>query len=87
MMQITIDLPENLIQHFNHDQLARDILEALVVQVYQSTKITHAEVGRILGLSSHWAIDAFLKPNHADLHYDEYDLESDRFILQSLDAN
>ena len=77
-MQITIDLPEELIQHFNHDRLAREILEALVIQAYQTEKITHAEVGRILGLSSRWAVDAFLKQHNADLHYDEADLERDR---------
>lgn len=58
-MQITIDLPEELIQHFKRDRLTREILEALVIQAYQTEKITHAEVGRILGLPSRWAVDAF----------------------------
>lgn len=83
-MQITIDLPEELVQHFNYDRLAHEILEALVVQTYQAEKITHAEVGRILGLPSRWAVDAFLKEHHADLHYDESDLERDRTTLQQL---
>lgn len=83
-MQITIDLPEELIQHFNHDRLAHEILEALVIQAYQNEKITHAEVGHILGLPSRWAVDAFLKKYNADLHYDEADLERDRTTLQQL---
>lgn len=83
-MQITIDLPEELIQHFNHDRLAHEILAALVIQAYQTEKITHAEVGRILGLSSRWSVDAFLKQHHANLHYDEADLERDRTTLQKL---
>jgi predicted HTH domain antitoxin len=85
-MQITIDLPEELIQHFDHDRLAREILEALVIQAYQTEKITHAEVGHILGLPSRWAVDAFLKQRNADLHYDEADLECDRTTLQQLRA-
>lgn len=85
-MQITIDLPEELIQHFNRDRLAREILEALVIQSYQTEKITHAEVGRILGLPSHWAVDAFLKQHNIDLHYDEADLERDRTTLHQLQA-
>ena len=85
-MQITIDLPEELIQHFNRDRLAREILEALVIQAYQTEKITHAEVGRILGLPSRWAVDAFLKQHNVDLHYDEADLECDRITLQQLRA-
>lgn len=85
-MQITIDLPEKLVQHFNHDRLAREILEALVIQAYQTEKITHAEVGRILGLPSRWTVDDFLKQHNVDLHYDETDLEHDRATLQQLRA-
>ena len=85
-MQITIDLPQELIQHFNRDRLAREILEALVIQAYQTEKITHSEVGRILGLPSRWAVDAFLKQHNVDLHYDEADLERDRTNLRQLRA-
>ncbi|MEO1147355.1 MAG: UPF0175 family protein [Cyanobacteria bacterium J06638_22] len=80
-MQITLELPDNLVQHFNPDQIAREILEAMVLQSYQMKKITSAEVGHILGLSSRWTVDAFLKQHNADLHYDETELESDRETL------
>ena len=83
-MQITLELPDDLVQHFNKDQIAREILEALVVQAYQMQKITSAEVGRILGISSRWTVDAFLKQHSADLHYDEADLENDRETLSQL---
>lgn len=83
-MQIKIDLPDELAQHFNHEHLSREILEALVVQAYQTEKITSAEVGRILALPSRWAVDAFLKQHNADLHYDETDLERDRETLRQL---
>jgi len=85
-MQITLDLPDELVQHFNPNQLPCEILEALAVQAYQTEKITRAEVGRILGLPSRWAVDAFLKQHHADLHYDAADLERDRITLQQLRA-
>ncbi len=58
-MQIILDLLEELIQHFNPDNLSCEILEALVIQAYQVEKITSAEVGRILSLPSRWAVDAF----------------------------
>jgi predicted HTH domain antitoxin len=86
-MQITIDFPDELMQHFNRDRLTREILEALVIQAYQTEKITHAEVGRLLGLPSRWTVDAFLKQHYADLHYDEADLERDRATLHQLRAN
>ena len=86
-MEITLNLPEKLVQHFNQNHLDREILEALVVQVYQANKITSAEVGQILSLPSRWAVDDFLKQHHADLHYDEADLMSDRETLRQLRAN
>jgi predicted HTH domain antitoxin len=85
-MQITIDLPDELLQHYNRNSLPHDILEALVVRAYRAEKITSAEVGRILGLSSRWAVDAFLKDHNADLHYDEADLERDRKTLRQVRA-
>jgi predicted HTH domain antitoxin len=85
-MQINIDLPDELVQHFSRDRLALEILEALVIQAYQTEKITHAEVGRLLGLSSRWMVDDFLKQHRADLHYDEADLERDRETLRQLRA-
>jgi predicted HTH domain antitoxin len=85
-MQITLNLPDELVQHFNRDRLAREILEALVIQSYQVEKITSAEVGRILELPSRWAVDAFLKQHKANLHYDETDLERDRETLSQLRA-
>ena len=85
-MQITLNLPDELVRHFDREQLDLQILEALVVQAYRAEKMTHAEVGLVLGLPSRWAIDAFLKQHHADLHYDENDLARDRATLQQLRA-
>lgn len=86
-MQITLNISDELIQHFNRDHLAREILEALVVQAYQVEKISSAEVGRMLDLPSRWAVETFLKQHKADLHYDEADLERDRETLRQLRSN
>lgn len=83
-MQITLELLDNLVRHFDSRRIGREIVEALAVQAYQTEKITHAQVGKILGLSSHWAVDSFLKENNANLHYDEGDLERDRETLRQL---
>ena len=83
-MQITLDLPDSLLQYFNPDDLSREILEALTIQAYQAEKITSAEVGHILGLPSRWAVDEFLKQHNVELHYDEADLEQDRETLRQI---
>lgn len=86
-MQITLDLPDELIQHFNQNCLHQEILAALTAQAYQAEKLTHADVGRILRLPSRWAVDEFLKAQRADLHYDAADLERDRATLHQLRQN
>lgn len=83
-MQITLHLPDELAQHFNPEQLSREILEALVVQAYRAEKITTAEIGCILGLPSRWAVDDFLRGQNVELHYDLADLEGDRATFQRL---
>lgn len=75
-----------MVQHYNLDHLTHEILEALVVQAYQTEKITPAEVGRILNLPSRREVDALLKQHNADLHYDEADLERDRETLRQFRA-
>ncbi|MBW4691506.1 MAG: hypothetical protein KME27_07025 [Lyngbya sp. HA4199-MV5] len=54
-MHITLNIPDELIQHFNRDHLAREILEALVVQAYQVKKLPVLRLGvclicRLVGL-------------------------------------
>ncbi|MGB0564827.1 MAG: UPF0175 family protein [Spirulinaceae cyanobacterium] len=85
-MQITLDLPDEYLAQLQPDleTLPQRILELLVVEAYNAQTLTHAEVGRILGFNSRWDVDAFLKEHHADLHYDETDLESDLATLQQL---
>jgi hypothetical protein len=42
-MQITLDLPDELLQHFNPNQLSLEILKALAMQAYQTEKITSGD--------------------------------------------
>jgi len=39
-MKITIDIPDELLQHYNYNNLTREILEALVVQRSQNPSAT-----------------------------------------------
>jgi len=88
-MQITIELPDDIAQRLAQtvDSLPQRALESLVVEAYRDELLTHAEVGRILNLSSRWDIDAFLKQAGADLHYDLADLQADLETLHQLRTN
>ncbi|NJM74404.1 MAG: UPF0175 family protein [Acaryochloridaceae cyanobacterium RU_4_10] len=85
-MQITIEIPDELACQLEIDRsaLSRHILENLVVEAYKAEQITSAEVGRILGLPSRFAVDDFLKGHEAYLHYTEADLEHDIEALRQL---
>ncbi|MGD1858934.1 MAG: hypothetical protein ACFB0E_03065 [Leptolyngbyaceae cyanobacterium] len=48
-MQITLDLPDELMQHFNSNRLPQEILEALAVQAYQTKKLLTQKSGAFLG--------------------------------------
>ena len=82
-MQITIDIPDEYIQHLepNLENLSQHILETLVVEAYKDQRLTSAEVGRILKLNR-FEVDAFLKHHQAYLHYTIDDFNQDLQTLQ-----
>lgn len=62
-MQVTLELPEDLAQRFAADtsDLSRAVLEALAVEGVRSGKLTTAQARRLLGISSRYEMDGFLK--------------------------
>jgi Uncharacterised protein family (UPF0175) len=78
MTHVAIELPEEIASRLGEaGDLARVVLEALAAQGYRSGKLTHAEVQRMMGLTSRWETDSFLKQAEAYLDYTEADLEHD----------
>ena len=85
MTHIDIELPEDIASRLGEpDDLSRVALEALAVQEYRSGKLTHAEVQKILGLTSRWETDSFLKRVGAYLDYTEAHLEHDLTVSRRL---
>jgi predicted HTH domain antitoxin len=85
-MNISIELPEDVAQHLDTrgGDYSRRALEALAVDAYRAGEITAAEVRRMLGHSSRWETEAFLKERQAYLDYTEDDLERDIRTLRSI---
>jgi predicted HTH domain antitoxin len=82
-MQITVQLPDDLIQH---PDPGREALEALAVEGYRTGTLSHSQAGQLLGLSR-FEFDGFLKERHIYDHaYDVEDLEEDRETLRQLQA-
>ncbi|HTJ30019.1 MAG TPA: UPF0175 family protein [Acidobacteriaceae bacterium] len=80
-MQITVDLPEDLIQHANP---GREALEVLAIEGYRSEALSHAQAARLLGLTR-FEFDGFLKQRGIEDHaYDSSDLAQDLQTLRKL---
>ena len=82
-MSVTLEIPEGIAGRLRAawSDVPRRALEAVAVEAYRSGALTSGEVQELLGLSSRWETDAFLKRSGAFLAYDEAELERDRSVL------
>lgn len=78
-MEVSLQVPDDLVDKLQvrSKDLSRQALESLAADSYRVGILTSAEVQRMLGLSTRWETDAFLKERKAYLHYTEEDLEED----------
>jgi predicted HTH domain antitoxin len=84
-MEVTINLPEDVAQSFlkNGESIEREVLEATALDGFREGKLSHAQVGRMLGLSR-FETDDFLKAHNVPSDYMIEDLEQDRRNLDKL---
>lgn len=85
-MVITVEIPEELAERFGSDpaQLPRQAVEALVLEAHRQSKLTEAEIGRLLGIESRFRIERFLKDHGVELAYSREDLEYERQVHREL---
>ncbi|MBI3406644.1 MAG: UPF0175 family protein [Acidobacteria bacterium] len=83
-MQITVDLPNDLTQH---PDPAREAVEALAIAGYCSSKLTALQASTLLGFSSRFEFDGFLKLRGINDHsYSAADLAEDLQTLRSIES-
>lgn len=78
-MNVSIALPEDVarVLEARWGDLPQRTLEALALEAYRAGVLSEAEVQRMLGMTSRWEVEAFLKRAQVDLDYTEADLEQD----------
>jgi predicted HTH domain antitoxin len=82
-MQITVELPNDLTQR---PDPAREALEALAIAGYRSATLTAFQAARLLGFTSRFEFEAFLKArNIFDHAYGLEDLAGDVETLRKLE--
>lgn len=88
MQYITIGLPEELTEALSRtgSDLSRAALEALATEAYRERKISHTQLGQLLGFETRMEVDAFLKDRGVELEYTSEDLKRDLETLSRLGA-
>jgi hypothetical protein len=84
-MNVAVEIPEAVsgpLQSKWHDLPGR-VLEAVAAEAYRSGVLTTHQVGLMLGHSSRWETEAFLKRVQAYLQYTEADLDRDLNTLRA----
>jgi predicted HTH domain antitoxin len=78
-MNVAIDIPDNISAPLQAKwkDVPRRVLEAVAVEAYRSGALTMHQVGQLLGHTSRWQTETFLKAMQAYLHYSEADLAHD----------
>lgn len=86
-MQITLELPEDIVQELRSkwSDLSRAALESLALEAYRSQALTAAQLRRFLGFETRMQVDVFLK-DHEVYDFTAADFEQDRETLRQLRA-
>ena len=82
-MEVSLQVPDDIAERLtaSRTDLSRQALEALATAAYRAGILTAQEVERMLGFTSRWQTEAFLRQAGAYLDYTEEDLLQD---LESL---
>ena len=78
-MRVTLEVPEDLAQLLgeNAASLSRAALEALALEGIRGGKLAVAQARRLLGISSRYEMDGFLKAHGVFLTYSVDDINRD----------
>jgi predicted HTH domain antitoxin len=86
-MHLSLDLPDELsaaLAGSGRDP-SRAALEAIALEAYRQRKISTAQLRRLLGFSTRYELDGFLKEHEVWLEYTARDLEHDLQTHRRLD--
>lgn len=84
-MNVVLHIPDDFAAQLSADgDVERQALEALALESYRAGRLTKAELRRLLGIESRYALDGFLKAHDVYEPYALEDLERERATFQRL---
>jgi predicted HTH domain antitoxin len=84
-MQVTVELPESFAHQWGDspDEAGRRVLEDAALEGYREGRLTHRQVGALLGLD-YWEVEQFFAARGVPLNYSPADLEADAATLAAI---
>jgi predicted HTH domain antitoxin len=85
-MQIVLDIPDEIVPGLQKagNDLSREALESFALHAYKENRITAAQLRRLLGFSTRYELDGFLKQHQIWLDYTLEDLRHDEEVHRRL---
>jgi len=85
-MNVTVDIPDELASQISAAgvDLSRRVVETIALEEYKAERISKAQLRRVLGFETRYALDAFLKARQIGPNVTIEDLRRDVQDLQSL---
>jgi hypothetical protein len=84
-MEVTVRIPDELVERLGAgEDLSRRALEALALEEYRSGHLGKADLRRLLGFSTRYELDGFLKAHQVWTDYTIEDFQREREDLRRL---
>jgi Uncharacterised protein family (UPF0175) len=82
-MRVTLELPDDIAEAIaSQGDLSRRALEALVLEEFRAGRLSQAKLRVLLGFSTRYETDGFLKSHGIFVDYPEEEFERDREALR-----
>jgi hypothetical protein len=83
-MNVTLPIPDELVERLGAENLGRRALEALAAEEYRAGRLAAEELRRLLGFGTRGEVDGFLKARGILEPYGLAELEAERQTLARL---
>ena len=84
-MEVTVEMPDQVARQWGEtpDAVGRHVMEDAAIEGYRVGRISHRQVGEMLGLD-YWQTEIFFIDREVPLNYSAADLEADAATLAKI---
>jgi len=84
-MKVTVSMPDRVARQWGDtpDDIARHVVEDAAIEGYRAGRLSHRQVGELLGLD-YWQTESFFKERGVPVNYSATDLDADNMTLEKI---